>query len=218
MAAFVLSITLCLVDEKRKPLWENFNIKRLTRFHKASVEIEMRLFTFSDNNHKLIYVWLICILSIMLALRLKKVASIIRWKTQVWFTRRNISWLRCHHKSRPWSPFICVNISASMMRVITTTIRVFTLGDQASDRYNLCWTWYHTILWGDSSCDTPIKIMMMMILTCGFLYYRLYPCHAQILLLSNTCEKLILITLHVVMIEFTEFLLVWTRCHRHHWF
>ena len=41
----------------------NYDIKRLTRFHKACVEIEMRLFTFSDNNHKLIYVWLIYILS-----------------------------------------------------------------------------------------------------------------------------------------------------------
>lgn len=97
---------------------------------------------------------------------------------------------------------------ASMIRVITTTIRAFTLGDQASDRYYLCWRWYHTILWVDSSCDTPKNIMMMMILTCGFLYYRSYPCHAQILLLSNTCDKLILITLHVVMTEFTEFLLV----------
>ena len=51
------------------------------------------------------------IVIIMLALHLKKVASIIRWKTQVWYTHRNISWSCCHHKSRPWSPFICVNIS-----------------------------------------------------------------------------------------------------------
>ena len=46
MTAFVLSITLCLVDEKRKPLSDNDNVKRLTRLHKACVEIEMRLFNF----------------------------------------------------------------------------------------------------------------------------------------------------------------------------
>ena len=122
---------------------------------------------------------------------------------------RNISWSRCHHKSRPWSPFICVNISGKYDEGDHNSNKgVDRLGEQASDRYYLCWTWYHTILWGVSSCDTPINIMMMMIFTCGFLYYRSYPCHAQILLLSNTCDKLILITLHVVMTEVIEFLLV----------
>ena len=165
----------------------------------------MRLLTFSDNNHKLMFDWNVYCHNYVSTAPEKSCKYHQMKDTGV---VRNISWSRCHHKSRPWSPFICVNISGKYDKGDHNNDKGVTLGDQASDRYYLCWRWYHTILWGDSSCDTPINIMMMMILACGFLYYRSYHCHAQMLLLSNTCDKLILITLHVVMTEFTEFLLV----------
>ena len=97
------------------------------------------------------------IVIIMLALHLKKVASIIKWMTQVWYTRKNISWSRCHHKSRSRSLFICINISGKYDESDhkLTAIRAFTLVDQASERYYLCWRWYHTMLWVDLSCDIP---------------------------------------------------------------
>ena len=143
------------------------------------------------------------IVIIMLALHLKKVASIIKWMALVWNTCKNISWSCCHHKSCPWSLFICVNVSGmydESDHKLTAT-RAFTLGDQALhlDTTQYC---------GGVQVATFLNIMMMRILTCGFLYYRSYPCHGQILPLSNTCDKLILITLHVVMTKFTKFLVV----------
>ena len=73
------------------------------------------------------------IVIIMLALHLKKVASIIKWMVLVWNTCKNISWSCCLHKSCPWSLFICVNVSGmydESDHKLTAT-RAFTLGDQA---------------------------------------------------------------------------------------
>ena len=68
----------------------------------------MRLFTFSDNNHKLMFDWNVYCHNYVSTAPEKSCKYHQMKDTGV---VRNISWSRCHHKSRPWSPFICVNIS-----------------------------------------------------------------------------------------------------------
>ena len=114
---------------------------------------------------------------------------------------------------------ICVNISGKYDESDhkLTATRVLTHSDQASDRYYLCWMWYHTLLWGDSSCDIPkhhddedshLRVSILQVMSLPWADFTLVQHQWQIDLDHPSCYN----------DQASWVSLTLNRCHRHHWF